>query len=372
MSNLTNPTASTRYSVREANDLTREQWDSLVTASPGGGHALQSFTWGEFKKDRGWKPLRLTLQKDGEVAGTAQFLLHNTLPVPGQLMYAPKGPWIDWDDPETVTAFFDGVKRIALENNVHTVKIEPEASRHEIEPKNTLQKLGFRDARYDLNFADTIVMDLSPSEDELMAGMTGKSGKTTRYNIRAAGKKGVEIYQPRDFEWAFETLWGWMQDLAENKEGFHLIRPREYLHEATRRMWDADQGRFFAAEHEGDTLAIAFFFDLGEKLWYMYSGSAAHKQNLNSNHLLQWEAIRWAKERGVTYYDMVSVPPPGQRDESHPAYGVYKFKTGFGGEIFEFVGCLDLPVKPRLADAWYRIEPLYYRAYSRVKKNIFY
>lgn len=369
MSNLTNPATSTTYSVREAKGVTREQWDSLVTASPGGGHALQSFTWGEFKRNRGWKPLCLTLQKSGEVVGTAQFLLYSTRPMPGQLMYCPKGPWIDWDDSETIRAFFDGVRRIALENNVHTVKIEPEASRHEEEPRRTLESIGFRDARYDLNFADTIAMDISPSEDELLAKM---GGKTTRYNIRLARRKGVEVYQSQDFEWAFETLWGWMQDLAENKEGFHLIRPREYLHEATRRMWDTDQGRFFVASHEGEPISIAYFFDLGEKLWYMYSGSAPHKQNLKPNHLLQWEAIRWAKERGITFYDMVSVPPPGQRDDSHPAYGVYKFKKGFGGEILEFIGCMDLPVKPRLADAWYRLEPFYYRAYSKIKGNIFY
>lgn len=372
MSDLTNRTTSAVYSVQEASGVTGEQWDSLVTASPGGGHALQSSTWGEFKRDRGWEPLRLTFQKGGEVVGTAQFLLYDTRPVPGRLMYCPKGPWIDWDDPQAIEAFFDGVRRIALDNNVHTVKIEPEASRHESEPKSTLERLGFRHARYDLNFADTIVMDLSPTEDELMAGMTGKRGKTTRYNIRSAARNGVEVYRPQDFEWAFGTLWGWMQDLAEHKEGFHLIRPREYLREVTRRMWDADQGRFFAAAHEGEPISIAYFFDLGEKLWYMYSGSAPYKQNLNANHLLQWEAIRWARERGITYYDMVSVPPPGQRDESHPAYGVYKFKKGFGGDILEFLGCMDLPVKPRLAEAWRRAEPLYYRAYSKAKGNIFY
>lgn len=372
MSNVTDPTASATYAVKEASGVTRERWDSLVTASPGGGHALQSFTWGEFKESKGWKPLRLTFHKGGEIVGTAQFLLYNTLPVPGRLMYCPKGPWIHWDDPEAVRAFFDGVRRIALDNNVHTVKIEPEASRHAREPKETLENIGFRHARYDLNFADTIVMDITPSDEGLMSGMTGKRGKTTRYNIRAAARNGVEIYRPQDFEWAFGTLWDWMQNLAENKEGFHLIRPREYIREVTRRMWEADQGRFFAAEHEGDTLAIAFFFDLGHKLWYMYSGSASHKQNLNSNYLLQWEAIRWARERGITYYDMVSVPPPGQRDDSHPAYGVYRFKKGFGGEILEFIGCMDLAVKPRLAAAWYNLEPFYYRGYAKIKGNIFY
>ena len=190
--------------------------------------------------------------------------------------------------------------------------------------------------------------------------------------MRLAGRKGVEVYRPDDFEWAFETLWRWMRGLAENKEGYHLDRPREYFHDITRRMWEADQGRFFVASHEGEPIAIAYFFDLGRKLWYMYSAAASHKQNLKPNHLLQWEVMRWAKERGITFYDMVSVPPPEDRHEGDPGYGVYKFKKGFGGEILEFIGCMDLPLKPRQAAAWYRLEPFYYRAYMRFKKDIFY
>lgn len=362
-------TRASKYEIKEARDVTREQWDDLVASSPGGGHAMQSFTWGEFKRERGWQPLRLTLERDGETVGTAQFLLYNTLPVPGYLMYSPKGPWIDWADEDAVEAFVGGAMEVAAAHNVHTVKIEPEVSRHEDEPRRTLEAHGFRDARYDLNFADTIALDLSPSEEELMAGM---GGKTTRYNIRLAGRKGVEIHQPRDFEWAFGTLYGWMQDLAEHKEGYHITRPRQYFHDVARKMWDADTGRFFVAEHEGEPIAIAYFFHFGRKLWYMYSASSSHKQNLKPNHLLQWEAIRWAKSQGITFYDMVSVPPPEERNEDHPGYGVYKFKKGFGGEILEFIGCMDLPVKPRLADAWYRLEPFYYRAYSKIKGNIFY
>ena len=368
MDSSASQTAS-EYAVREYKSQDRERWDELVASSPGGGHVLQSFTWGEFKKDQRWEPLRLTLEKDGRVVGTAQFLLYNTLPVPGYLMYSPKGPWLDWGNKEAVEAFFCGVREIAAANNAHTVKIEPEVSRHEKEPRRQLKALGLRGARYDLNFADTIVMDLSLSEDELMAGM---GGKTTRYNIRLAGRKGVEVYQPGGFDWAFDTLYGWMQGLAEHKEGYHITRPREYFHDAARRMWETDQGRFFVAEHEGEPIAIAYFFDFGRKLWYMYSASSSHKQNLKPNHLLQWEAIRWAKERGITFYDLVSVPPPEERNESHPGYGVYKFKKGFGGEVVEFIGCMDLPIEPRRAEAWYRLEPLYYRAYSKIKKNIFY
>ena len=31
-------------------------------------------------------------------------------------------------------------------------------------------------------------------------------------------------------------------------------------------------------------------------------------------------------------------------DESHPMYGLYKFKRGFGGAIFHQLGCWDYPI----------------------------
>ncbi len=56
-------------------------------------------------------------------------------------------------------------------------------------------------------------------------------------------------------------------------------------------------------------------------------------------YALQWEAIKIAKEYGCTEYDMFGVSPGP--DHSHPMYGLYQFKTGFGGELFHHLGCWD-------------------------------
>lgn len=98
----------TTYAVREVGDVAPSQWDAWLRDSPGGGHVLQSYAWGEFKRRFGWRPLRLLLERDGEVAGVGQFLLYDTLPVPGALMYCCKGPWLPWEDEEAVRAFFRG------------------------------------------------------------------------------------------------------------------------------------------------------------------------------------------------------------------------------------------------------------------------
>jgi len=72
-------------------------------------------------------------------------------------------------------------------------------------------------------------------------------------------------------------------------------------------------------------------------------------------HLLQWEVMRFLRDRGIESYDLVAVPPRGQLHPEHPLYGLYRFKSGFSSEIVEFVGTLDL-VRDRLRfAAWEQV-----------------
>ena len=363
------PAQITPYATSEARSVGRDEWDSWLRDSPGGGHVLQSYQWGEFKRRLGWRPVRLVLERGGEeVAGVGQFLVRGTLPVPGVLMYCTKGPWLPWDDEEAVRVFFEGVVDVAAREGAHTVKIEPEVLEGRKGVKAILGEIGFRKARYDLNFSTTATVDLGPSEEELLAGMKSK----TRYNVRLAARKGVEVVEQEDFEEAFETLYSWMRGLAERKEGFHMLRSREYFHDVMRTMHEAGQGRFFFATHDGEPLSGIYVFTFGQKCWYMYGASGPKKRNLMPNYLLHWEVMKWARRRGITHYDTGSIPTRENRNENDPYYGVYKFKVGFGAEEVDFLGCLDLPVSPARAAAWYKLEPSYYRLYQRLKGNVFY
>ena len=355
------------YTTRELRSVTRAEWDGWLRGSPGGGHVLQSYEWGEFKRTSGWRPIRLVLEKEGEVLGLGQFLAYNTTPVPGVLMYCTKGPWLPWDDEEAVRTFFEGVRAIAGREGAHTVKIEPEVLEQQKDVKALLDEIGFRKARYDLNLKTTLVVDLSLSEEELLGRMKGK----TRYNVRLAAKKGVEVVEP-EFEEGWATFYEWMKATSERKEDYVLRRSRDYLRSVMRSMHDADQGHLFFAEHEGTPLAGMYVFTFGEKYWYMYGASSDEKRNLKPNYLLQWEVMRWAKGRGLTHYDMVGVPKSEELNEGSSLWNVYKFKEGFGGEISDSLGCFDLPFRRVRAAAWYRLEPTYYRLYYKMKNNVFY
>lgn len=357
---------SAPYTVREIPDLSPDEWDDLVRSSPGGGHIFQSFAWGEFKRHLGWKPVRVAIERDGEVVGVGQFLSYNTLPIPGCLMFCPKGPWLSWNDEGAVRTFFEGVSALAAAKGAHTLKIEPEVREEWTDAKSLLRELGFKKFRWDLNFKTTMVVDLRPSEEELLTNMNSRA----RYNVRLAGRKGVEVVEDSSSK-GLEHFWH-MFEVTADRNGF-WYRPREYQIPMWQALVDAGQAHLFFAMHERDRLAGVFVGNLGHKCWYQYGASTNHKRNLKSTHLLQWEVMEWAKRHNITYYDMVSIPSPSElHNENHPLYGVYKFKASLGGQVADFVGCLDLPVKPIRAKLWNKVEPAYYRFYRRLHGDIYY
>ncbi|CAN5907201.1 peptidoglycan bridge formation glycyltransferase FemA/FemB family protein [soil metagenome] len=364
---MTSPenSATDPYRVREVRDLPAEQWDTLVKNSPGGGHIFQSHAWAEFKRELSWSAVRVAIEKDDDVVGVGQFLSYSTTPVPGRLMFCPKGPWLPWEDEETVKAFFEGVREIAKNHGAHTIKIEPEVRDEQKAVKDWLSDIGFQKFRWDLNFKTTLVVDLSPPEEEIMANMR----KSNRSSVRSAARKGVEVVEDSTSH-GLQTFWE-MFELTAQRSGF-WYRPKDYQVPMWRSLMEAGRAHLLFAEHEGDQLAGMFIGKLGYKCWYQYGASTNEKRELNGTHLLQWEMMKWAKSHGVTYYDMVSIPNPDELNEDHPLYGVYKFKAGFGGEIASFVGCLDLPVMPARAKLWNRFEPMYYRLYRKLKGDIYY
>ncbi|MGB3632643.1 MAG: peptidoglycan bridge formation glycyltransferase FemA/FemB family protein [Rubrobacteraceae bacterium] len=358
-------TATGRYTVVERENISSSEWNSCVTKSPGGGHFFQSYEWGEFKKRLGWKPVRLTLERDGELVGSGQFLFYSTPGVPGGLLYCPKGPWLPWDDDAVVRAFFDGVVEVAERWGAHTVKIEPEVSSDREDVKEHLRAFGFEKFRWDLNFKTTLVVDLSPSEDEILANMR----KSTRYSVRRAAREGVTVVEDNSPE-AIDQFWRMIEVVIERNKFWH--RPKDYVISSWQTLFDSGKANLFFAEHEGDRLAALLAVTFGHKYWYLSGASTDEKKNLNASHLLQWKIMKWAKERGATYYDMVNIPHPDELTEDHPMYGIYKFKAGFGGEVADFIGCYDLPIKSAPAKVWNRMEPIYYRLHQRVKGDFYY
>ena len=78
--------------VRQATTDELAKWDELIASNPDGGNALQTKAWGDFKGRWGWQPRRFVYELSGrEVA--VQWLVRS-VPVQGEIWYAPKGPGV--------------------------------------------------------------------------------------------------------------------------------------------------------------------------------------------------------------------------------------------------------------------------------------
>ena len=65
-------------------------------------------------------------------------------------------------------------------------------------------------------------------------------------------------------------------------------------------------------------------------------------------YALQWAAIRWARSRGCTTYDLWGVPDEDTAtleaqfaERSDGLWGVYRNKRGFGGQLVRYAGAFD-------------------------------
>lgn len=327
-------------------------WRQLLAKLPA-PHVLQSWEWGEVKRETGWRAERWALLDDHDNPSAAfQFLWRQ--PIPGlrlRLGYVPKGPVVDWVDQAAVLAVLDAIQQRARQLGCIFVKLDPDVRTDRREGQAllaTLHARGWRFSGDQVQFQNTAFSDLTLTEDDLLAGMKSK----WRYNIRLAARRGIVVRTgaPGD-------LGDFYRLYAETgqRDGF-LIRPYTYYHAAWTAFLAAESehdnlagGALLLAVHPDDPAPVAglFLMRYGVRAWYFYGASSDVRRRDMPNYLLQWEALRWAKAHGCTLYDWWGAPldPDAPHD---PLYGVWQFKQGFGAQLQPHIGAWDFPVFPRL------------------------
>lgn len=332
-------------------DTCPAEWNRII-APLAGASILQTAEWGEIKGARGWIP-RYALWRDASDAIVAAALvLRKKVLGPVEFRYLPRGPLFDPSNVALATRIIRDLESDARKSHALFIKLDrdipigynvPGTANYQ-ENKDGLNYLALLKERgavfseAQIQFANSVWIDLTPDEETLFANMKQR----TRYKARLALKKGVMIRRggPSDFE----TLYDSYLETA-SRDGF-IIREKSYYLD----VWN----RFFAngmlipiiAEVEGDFVAAVMLFVFAGKAWYIYGMSSGKHREKMPNYALQWEAIRAAKESGAKIYDLWGAPDVF--DESDRMWGVYQFKRGLGG--FEVIspGAYDIPLHPHL------------------------
>jgi lipid II:glycine glycyltransferase (peptidoglycan interpeptide bridge formation enzyme) len=183
-----------------------------------------------------------------------------------------------------------------------------------------------------------VLMDLTQSAEDLMAGMHTKH----RYNMRYAEKKGVTLRIAGNQK-DFDNFWELYETTSVRQK--YYIRPKSYF----QKIWDMLQPKglvhILTAEFEGESLASWMLFNYDGVLYYPYGGSSEKHKNLFGSTYLGWQVILFGKKLGCTTFDMwgASQDP---NNESDPWWGFTNFKLKYGGQYVTYMDSYDYVVNP--------------------------
>jgi peptidoglycan pentaglycine glycine transferase (the first glycine) len=365
-------------------------WNSIISRLPS-PHFLQTHEWGQVKAKYGWIPLYAiwtsdgtfivikdtdTLPLDTDNCIAAALILKRQILRSGfsarlSILYSPKGPLLDWTDEPLRNRVLNDLQTFARKQGAIFLKMDPDlllgtgvpGGEEDVKDAggqalvNELKRRGWAYSSDQIQFRNTVLVDLTASEEALLARMKQK----TRYNVRLAGKKGVDlrIGNNDDFSMLYK-----MYAETSVRDGF-VIRDEDYYQTVWQLFVSNPQSAIenqkseiaFAepiiAEVDNEPVAAIFVFYFAGRAYYVYGMSRiAHREKMPA-YLLQWEAIKRAKAYGCTVYDLWGAPEVF--DEGDSMWGVYRFKEGLGGQVVRTLGAWD-----------YAPRPLWYKMYSEI------
>jgi peptidoglycan pentaglycine glycine transferase (the first glycine) len=365
-------------------------WNSLISNLPN-PHFLQTYEWGQVKTKYGWSTLYAVWDAEGKwkverepnalstfhAPVAAALILKRQIIRDGfaarlSILYAPKGPLLDWGNESLRNRVLNDLQAFAKKEGAIFLKIDPDvvlgtgipSSQDDVIDKGgqavmyELMGRGWRYSKDQIQFKNTVLIDLSPSEEELLARMKQK----TRYNIRLAKKKGVTLRVGKLDE--LPMLYKMYAETSV-RDGF-VIRDEEYYktvwrtfmanaqspvstHQSPITNYQLPSAESLIAEVNHEPIAAIFVFYFAGRAYYVYGMSRdAHREKMPS-YLLQWETMKRAKARGRSVYDLWGAPDVFA--ESDSMWGVYRFKEGLGGKVVRTLGAWDFAPNP----FWYKL-----------------
>ena len=350
--------------------MTNNIWNELISKLPN-PHFLQTYEWGQVKAKYGWTTYYAVWTDDGKfhVSPNPQSPISNNhvaacLILKKQILdrgfaarlsilYAPKGPLLDWDNIFLRTRVLNDLQAYAKKQGAIFLKIDPDIvlgrgipnSEGEViensgqAAREELTRRGWVYSSDQIQFRNTVLIDLSVTEEEMLARMKPK----TRYNIRLSEKKGVSVRVgttgdlPKLYKMYAET---------SVRDGFVIRNENYYM--TVWQLFMQNQALTFnfqpstiplIAEVDGEPVAAIFLFAFAGRAYYVYGMSRNLHREKMPTYLLQWEAIKRAKASGCNAYDLWGAPKTF--DESDSMWGVYRFKEGLGGEVVRTLGAYD-------------------------------
>lgn len=312
--------------IREVTENEKDAFNKVAV------HPLQSWEWGKFRKRHGNTVIRLA-EFDGRKLVKA---------IPITYSHIPKTPFTIGTSPRgdvTTKKMLQGLKTDGKKHNAIFIKLEPmvrKGTRDEALGTRALKEFGAVPGKTVFT-PSTFWIDLTPDEDTLMKSFHSK----TRYNIRLAQKKGVEVVEDNSDK-AFEKYLKLFFETTK-RQGYYMHSEKYHrlmwqtLHKELVAKSESPIARLLVARYKKEIVTAWIVFVWHDFLYYPYGGSSDKHREVMSNNLMMWEVIRYGKAHGLKTFDLWG------REEGK---GFTKFKEGYNPKVVEFIGTWDLPTSP--------------------------
>ncbi len=318
------------------------EWDAFLAATPGGHHA-QTSIWARVKAVLGWRAIRVVVRDGDRIVGGAQVLMRD-LGRLGRVGFCPRGPVLEPRDPQLVALLHRALIELGREERIRYLKVQPPDGHHELAP--ALRAHGWAPSAIEAAPTATVRVELSASEDELLAGMRPNNRRSVKQSLR----KGLAVREGSEAD--FEAF-GRILEATSRRQGFTPY-PTDYYRTMWRLFADRASAALLLAELDGEILSSALLVGFGDTVTYKMGGWSGVKSRVRPNETIQFEGLRWAKGSGHRFYDFEGIHIDAARivqsggTLSDDAHGVAFFKLGFGGDVAIFPGALDISPSPVL------------------------
>lgn len=286
-------------------------------------HPLQSYAWGELKKPN-WQPLRIEISKEEEAISIVTILTRN-IPIVGKRFgYIPRGIFVK--ESKDFKEVLEELKSYSNEVGLTHLMIDPDINFNRsknglngrLPIEEALISSGFKECGDQIQPNRTVILDLSKSEEELLADMRSKH----RQYIRKSERNGIRIRQGGKSD--IDAFCSIIKDIS--KQRGYLLHDSDYY----KKVWKefGQNTVLFIAEKGKEVLGSYFLLLSSKNAYEMYGGCNRDGNKLLANYLLKWTAIRHCKKIGKRFYDQWGA------EFKYP--GLVQFKEGFGGKIIEY------------------------------------
>jgi len=325
----------------------KEEWENFLQTCAEKSF-LHSWNWGEFNKAMGEEIWRFGIYQSDKLLGVA--LVIKISAKRGTFLFVPHGPVITEglgikDKKEILQLLLLEIENIAKEEKASFIRISPIWERTE-ENINLFKNSIAKEAPIHMHPEVTWELDITPPEENLLMGMR----KTTRYLIRQAEKNpDIQIIKSNN---ADDLNFFWPVYLETAKRHHFVVFPKKYLKTEFDIFSEDKKILLFLAKYKGEVVSVAIFIFWQDTCFYHHSGSLSKYNKIPVSYLLQWEAIKEAKNRGCKTYNFWGIAP-GIENESdaqksrHPWAGLSLFKMGFGGYKKEYVKTQDFIISSK-------------------------